>query len=130
MGTSTLSLYMNFGLVWMGPDDDSDELPGVREGSAAMPHHASGAVRYEKRGTGMVRREHLDNGRVKFTAVANFLARIVRDIVLEDDAGQRREFGVEAEVAGRMLAFVVPAAEFGRMGWLLSSFNLATKARC
>ena len=66
-----------------------------------------------------VRREQLENGCGRVTAVANFSARIVRDLILDDDAGQRREFGMEAELGGRRFAFVVPAAEFGRMGWAL-----------
>jgi hypothetical protein len=74
---------------------------------------------YERRGIGMVRREQLENGCGRVTAVANFSARIVRDLILDDDAGQRREFGMEAELGGRRFAFVVPAAEFGRMGWAL-----------
>jgi len=38
----------------------------------------------------------------------------------DDGAEERREFGMEAEVVGCRVAFVVSAAEFGRMGWVLS----------
>ena len=65
------------------------------------------------------RRERLENGRVKFTPLANFSARIVRDVLFHNDAWQRRDFGLEAELGGRRMAFVVPAAEFSRMGWVL-----------
>jgi hypothetical protein len=74
---------------------------------------------YERREAGMIRREQLNNGRGRVTAVANFSARIVRDLILDDDDGQSREFGVEAELEGQKLSFVVPAAEFSRMGWVL-----------
>ena len=67
----------------------------------------------------MVRCERLDNGRRKVTAVANFTARIVRDLILDDDAEPGREFDVEAEWGGRQHAFSVSAAEFARMGWVL-----------
>ena len=43
----------------------------------------------------MVRCERLDNGRRKVTAVANFTARIVRDLIRDDDAETGREFAVE-----------------------------------
>jgi len=67
----------------------------------------------------MVRRVRLENGRVKCTPVANFIARIVSDVLLDQDAWQQREFGVEAELAGHRFSFRVPAAEFQRMGWVL-----------
>jgi hypothetical protein len=56
--------------------------------------------------------------------VANFTARIVSDIVVDDGSGvERREFEVEAEVGGRLLSFTLPAAEFGRMGWVLDKLG-------
>jgi hypothetical protein len=67
----------------------------------------------------MVRRERLENGRVKCTPVANFNARIVSDVLLDQDSWQHREFGLEAELAGNRFVFRVPAAEFHRMGWVL-----------
>jgi hypothetical protein len=110
---------MNFRLVWVGSDDDSPEQGAEPENVAVAVRPFRSGGMYERRGTGMVRREQLENGRGKFTAVANFSARIVRDIVLDDDTGQSRKFGMEAELGGRRLAFVVPAVEFGRMGWVL-----------
>src|ERR1700730_14445502 len=105
---------MKFRMIWLGPEDDSGRQPVVPEGTLAAADDR-GRVQYEQRGAEMVRREQLGNGRVKVTPVANFSARIVRDIVCDDDTEQRREFGVEAELAGRKVAFVVPAAEFSRM---------------
>jgi hypothetical protein len=49
----------------------------------------------------MVRCERLASGDVKRIAVANFKARIVRDLILDDDAEQRRELGLEAELGGK-----------------------------
>jgi hypothetical protein len=55
--------------------------------------------------------------------VANFTARIVRDLILDDGAEQRCEFAVEAELPGGKQGFVVSAAEFGRMGWVLKQLG-------
>lgn len=63
----------------------------------------------------MVRQERLQNGGVRTTALANFRARIVRDIVFDDGEGPARHFGIEAELGGNKLAFSVTAAEFPRM---------------
>jgi hypothetical protein len=68
----------------------------------------------------MVRRQRLRDGRLKFTVLANFTARIVRDRILDDDAHPRRQFEVEADVGGRKIAFVIPAGEFSQMGWVLN----------
>ena len=67
----------------------------------------------------MIRRVYLEKGRVRVTALANFSARIVRDLILDDDAEPHREFSLEAELEGHKVAFVVSAAEFARMGWVL-----------
>ena len=112
-----IRIDMNFRMVWIGSDDDPDGSPS-RDGTTAIPDRTSG-VGYEQQGTELVRRERLENGRVKFTPLANFSARIVRDILFHNDAWQRRDFGLEAELGGRQFAFVVPAAEFSRMGWVL-----------
>jgi hypothetical protein len=40
-------------------------------------------------------------------------------LILDDGEQQQREFGLEAELGGQKLIFVVPAAQFGRMGWVL-----------
>jgi hypothetical protein len=49
----------------------------------------------------MVRRDLFANGRVRRTPVANFQARIVRDVIRDDGDQQQREFGVEAELGCR-----------------------------
>jgi hypothetical protein len=64
----------------------------------------------------MVRREQVKNGRAKYTPLANFHARIVRDLIFDDGEHERRAFALEAELEGRRLAFTVSAAEFTRMG--------------
>ena len=53
-------------MVWVGSEDEPD-----LEGTAAA-HDDRSRVRYEQRGTEMVRREEFSNGRVKFTPIANF----------------------------------------------------------
>jgi hypothetical protein len=114
---------MKFRFVLLDPDESpGGQLPS-RNGAAAIPKSSSGALPYEQKGMEIVRREQLANGRVKFTAVANFSARIVSDIILDDGEQQKRHFGVEAEVAGRRLVLTMPAAEFGRMGWVLNQLG-------
>ena len=110
---------MKFKFIYL-PDDNPDDPPRACESGAAEPASPRGGLRYENDGTDMIRREQWANGRSRCTAAANFQARIVRDIVLDDGTEERREFGVEAELGGRRVAFVVPATEFGRMGWVLS----------
>jgi len=110
---------MNFRLVWVGSDDDPPvQQPAAPESGDAV-RGVRTAPRYEQAGTEMARCERLTNGRLKRIAVANFSARIVRDLIVDDDAEQRRELGIEAELAGQRLAFVVSAAEFGRVDWVL-----------
>jgi hypothetical protein len=109
---------MNFRLVWVGSDDDPPEqLPSAEKDGSIQRFPTE--IAYELRGTRMVRRQQLDNGRVRYTPVANFNARIVREIIVDDDCTLKREFGVEAELGGQRFAFVVSAAEFSRMGWVL-----------
>ena len=71
----------------------------------------------------MVRQERLQNGRLKISAVANFHARIVRDLVYDDGEQERREFAIEAVVGEIKLAFCVSAAEFPRMDWVLNKLG-------
>ena len=106
---------MNFRLVWMGPDDEPN---AHRPTLSSVPNRAS-RLRYEQLGTDMVRREQLANGRVKIIPIANFSARIVRDLILDDGVEKGREFGIEAELGGHKFSFIVTASEFPRMGWVL-----------
>jgi len=108
---------MKFRFVLLEPDDDPDGRPLAQERAAGVPQRQ--ALRYEQRGAGIVRVEQRENGVLKSTAVANFHARIVRDVILNNGQEEQREFGVEAELGGRRVAFSVSAAEFSRMGWVL-----------
>src|SRR5260370_38924520 len=103
--------FMKFRLVWMGPEDDPDASPAARK---PISQASSSRPSFQQRGTDMVRHEMLADGHVKVTALANFTARIVRDLLLDDDAGGRRDFELEAELDGRRVRFVVAAAEFCR----------------
>ena len=62
----------------------------------------------------------MGKGRARFTPVANFTARIVRDLIVDDEAEPGREFTVEADLEGQRISFPVPAADFGRMAWVLN----------
>src|SRR5260370_35128731 len=103
--------FMKFRLVWMGPEDDPDASPAARK---PISQASSSRPSFQQRGTEMVRHEVLADGHVKVTALANFTARVVRDFLLDDDAGGRRDFELEAELDGRRIRFVLPAAEVGR----------------
>jgi hypothetical protein len=98
-------------------DDDPDRV--AQEGATGAPRRA---LRYEQRGTDIVRVEQRAHGS-KSTPVANFNARIVRDLILDDGEEQRRHFGVEAALGGRRVAFTQSATEFSRMGWALNKLG-------
>jgi hypothetical protein len=112
---------MNFRMIWMGSDDDSKPSQPVPE--LAGPDQASGTLRYQERGTEIVRREEMSRGHVKFIPVANFKARIVRDLIVDDGDEQEREFTIEAEIGHCKLAFTVSAAHFVRMDWVLTQLG-------
>ena len=112
---------MNFRMVWIGPEDDSDAVGRASE--LLREAQRSSGAKYEQRGAEMARREVLADGRVKYTAVINFSARIVSDLLFDDDAAPRRYFGLEANIEGQKIAFVVAAAEFNRMGWVLNQLG-------
>ena len=108
---------MKFRLVWVGSDDDRSKQPGPREGSA-LPDAAPRSGYEQQKGV-MLRRERMQNGRVRYTALANFNARIVSDILRDDGEQERREFRIETELDGSKLTLALSAAEFGRMNWVL-----------
>jgi hypothetical protein len=118
----TVRSSMNFRLVWMGSDDDPQGAPQALN-EAAAGRSSRVLLPYALRGTEMVRQERLQNGRLKISAVANFHARIVRDLVYDDGEQERREFAVEAVVGEIKLAFCVSAAEFQRMDWVLNKLG-------
>jgi hypothetical protein len=113
---------MKFRFVLLQPDEDPDgHLPAQKDTSVTpIP---SRTLRYEQRGEDMVRVEPLKNGRWKSTPIANFTARIVTDTIRDDGDEERRDFGMEAEIGGHRLVFAVPAAKFGRMGWVLQKLG-------
>ena len=109
---------MKFKMIWVGSEGGSDRPLSASEGALAGPENYR-RVQYEERGTEMVRRDELSNGRVKFTPIANFTARIARDMVCDDDTEHERVFHLEAELAGQKVDFLVPAVEFSRMNWVV-----------
>ena len=110
---------MNFRLVWVGSDDDPPARRPAAEDNVARVGPCASGVMYERQGKRMVRR----NSRGRIIEVANFCARIVGDVLLDDDAEPRREFILEAECGGRRTSFSLSAAEFGRMGWVLNKIG-------
>lgn len=106
---------MKFRMVWMGPDDP-DQRPSASVKSAAR---LSKTVRYEQHGAEMVRVERLANGATRSIPVANFSARVVGDITLDDGLDESRHIALEVAVDGRMVRIVLGTAEFSRMSWVL-----------
>jgi hypothetical protein len=109
---------MKFRFVLIGPDDDPDGRLAQERAAGVLPSQCQ-TLRYERRGADIVRVEQRENGGWKSTAVANFYARIVRDVILDDGQKEKREFGLEVELGGRRVTFAVSATEFSRMGWVL-----------
>jgi len=112
---------MNFRLVWMGPDDDPQGASAALKG--AVRHSSRVHPPYAKRRGEMVRQETTQSGRLKSRTLANFQARIVRDLVLDDGERERHEFAVEAVLGETRRVFSVSAAEFSRMGWVLNKLG-------
>jgi hypothetical protein len=110
---------MKFRFVLLEPDEDPDQHILREKGAPAAPLRKREGLCYEQSGTGIVRVERRSNGALKSTPVSNFTARIVRDLILDDGRDQRRHFSLEAELNGRRVAYIVPAAEFQSMGWVL-----------
>ena len=111
---------MNFRMVWMGPEDD----PRAETDTVSAGGRSSKALaRYAERGTEMVRQERRKNGPMRVTALANFRARIVKDMLLDDGEQHHREFEMEAELSGVKHAVTVTAAEFHRMAWVLNKLG-------
>jgi hypothetical protein len=120
-GSTAPTDAMNFRIVWMGPDE---EPLGTSPNQNGAPARHSGALpRYVQSGAEMIHQEQRPNGRVKITPLANFQARIVQDLVLDDGQQQQREFGLAAQLGDKSIAFCVNAAEFARMGWVLSKLG-------
>jgi hypothetical protein len=111
---------MKLKFVLLGPEDDPDGRVSTHKNRCEGPSAQFRTLRYEEQDTGMFRLVQLQNGPIRSTPVANFTARIVRDITIDDGQKQRREFGVEAELKGQRIVFTVSGAEFGRMGWVFN----------
>ena len=115
---------MNFRMIWMGPEDGPGDGSQRSHAIGRRRHPESNSPRfYAQCGDGMVRYQRLPNGVLKITPLTNFHARIVQDAVLDDGERQQREFGIEAALGGATVRFSVSAAEFGRMGWVLSQLG-------
>src|SRR5579871_2574134 len=108
------ALLMKFRFVLQEPDDEPNNPPPSPT-RAVLPRR--GSLRYERGSRGLLR---LEKDGEKATALTNFDARIVSDFLLDDGERERREFGVEADLGGRKVAFVLSAAEFARMDWALN----------
>jgi hypothetical protein len=64
----------------------------------------------------MVRLERSEQGVVKRTQIANFMARIDRDIIVDDGVQQSRYVGIHAELDGVSVSASLQGSDFNRMG--------------
>lgn len=103
---------MKFRIVFLGQDGDESATPESAD-QDAFDHHV---IQYKQRGSGVVRIEQLESGRKKITALANFVARITADVIIDDGEDESREFELEAMLDGETISFSIPAGEFGRDG--------------
>ncbi len=117
-GEPCMTLPMNFRMVWMGPEDDP-RPESLGRNTSAIARSSKALPPYAERGGEIVRQERLRNGYLKITTLANFRARIVKDMLLDDGEQHHREFEIEVELGGLKLAVTVTAAEFNRMTWVL-----------
>src|SRR5207302_6258841 len=76
--------FMKFRFILLNPDDDPDQPPGLQTDVIAGTTGSSNALRYAIRNGEIVRRIQSSGGRWSRTAVANFTARIVRDLIRDD----------------------------------------------
>src|SRR5260370_22046913 len=114
---------MKFRFILLGPDDEPNESPPLRERTGGARSSVSRLGRYQRSGAGMLHIEQLRKGCSKVTAVSNFYARIVGDLIVDDGEEERREFRLEAELAGQTLLVAVSAAGVGRVGGVLKKLG-------
>jgi hypothetical protein len=106
---------MKFRFVLIGPDDDAGRNPAEKstEGASAV----SSVPRYEQDGVRMIRSELPSAGRLKRTVLTNFVARIVRQVIVVDDGErEQRKLDFEAQLRGHGVAFELTSSEFDCMG--------------
>jgi hypothetical protein len=113
--------HLKFRMIWLGPVDEPTHPASVPEELVSGPQYC--VPFYEQHGTSMVRCERLRNHNEKITPLANFSARIVQDLVFDDDVNQRRHFAIEANVANQKVFLLIPATEFTRMNWVLPNLG-------
>src|SRR5579863_5489282 len=110
---------MNFRLVWIGSDEDPGDV--TQSLNPVIPGSSNGELpRYAHRGTEIIRQEIRPDGRLRTIPVANFYARIVGDLIIDDGVQYRRELALEAIVGGNTVALSVSAAEFSTMNWIMN----------
>ena len=106
---------MKFRMLLLGPDD-----PDRRPSREVEPRdHYKKTTSYEQQGGGMVRIEGRKDGAARHIPLTNFNARIVREIVSDDGVEQHLTLGLQADVAGKTICFVLQPPEFNRMNWVL-----------
>src|SRR5260370_13499862 len=111
---------MKFRFLFLGPDDDHASqlapLSDIPERSGSAPS----SVLYQARGADLVRLIRCANSDWKSVTIANFQARIIDDILVDDGTARpERYFVVRSVVGDETLTFELPASEFAAMRWVL-----------
>src|SRR5579864_12415 len=115
---------MTFRMVWIGSEDDPDETRATDQFKRPAITPTSTAA-YQIRKGEMVRREERNDGKVRLISIANFTARIVRDVLTDEEGEASRRFIIEAETGCQRLSVTVTAAEFCRKRWILEKLGPA-----
>ena len=107
---------MKFRFVWVGSEDDRSKQPLRGKTPPSRPRPDPGT---SNRRVPCSAASECRTAALRYTALTNFTARIVSDILRDDGEQERREFRIETELDGSKLTFALSAAEFGRMNWVL-----------
>ena len=103
---------MKFRMVWIGSDDDPDETRYTRGRIEGPASGIALKTAYQALKGEMVRSEQRPDGRARVVSIANFTARIVRDVLIDEETENSRRFILKAETGDQRLSFALTAVGF------------------
>src|SRR5215472_5275570 len=111
-----------------GTSDDDDDAPGEDDADGGATANTAKAVgNYRVSEGGMEYYARPPNAKTgNWVWIPNFTARIKSQIRMHDGVEATHTFEIEATINGRSSTFLVPAAQFGSMNWVLE--NLGAEA--
>jgi hypothetical protein len=113
---------MKFRFVLLEPDDEADKHQ-LGHKNAEWPLPSSSSLWYEQRDDVMTCVRRNESGSLRSTTVANFTARITRDVILSDGEGETRCLEIEARLGGQIVRTNVSVVEFTRTSWVLNKLD-------